>query len=157
MPKRKGARFTAPLPLFSSSITCYLLQTPWLSLNKDPKLLKEKEQFVKVQSLSTTQEKKSTEAEHPELWYQGCCHLLLPAIISGYHFAVQPSGIISIATLFQAHWVGGSMFFFFFWCEMDLGQKPRSYCPRVLSPGSFTHSRMLSWGLTWGHQRDSGY
>lgn len=113
MPKRKGARFTAPLPLFSSSITCYLLQTPWLSLNKDPKLLKEKEQFVKVQSLSTTQEKKSTEAEHPELWYQGCCHLLLPAIISGYHFAVQPSGIISIATLFQAHWVGGSMFFFF--------------------------------------------
>lgn len=33
---------------------------------------------------------------------------------------------------------------------MDLGQKPRSYCPHVLSPGSFTHSRTLSWGLTWG-------
>jgi hypothetical protein len=36
-----------------------------------------------------------------------------------------------------------------FWCEMDLGQKPRSYCPCVLYPGGSTHSRK-SWGLTRG-------
>lgn len=56
--KRKGTRSTLPLPLFLSSVTHCLLQIPWLSLNKDPKLLKEKEQFVKAHSLSITQEKR---------------------------------------------------------------------------------------------------
>lgn len=54
----------------------------------------------------------STEVRHPGLWYQGCYHSLLPSLNLGYHFVVWLSGIMPIATLFQAHWVGGSMSFF---------------------------------------------
>lgn len=56
--EEEGSRVHSSCCRFSSSTTCCLLQTPWLSLNKDPKLLKEKEQFIKVQSLPITQEKR---------------------------------------------------------------------------------------------------